>query len=122
MKTRDLPERRRELRLAFPPNSPPPPAQWGATAIDVPVRNLSSCGVGLLVGHEAQAGSVQPIRLYSLREKCWHLKLVKGIYVHPPEMDRWAVGCSFLQPLARHELRGMTGEAETERSAVEHEL
>jgi hypothetical protein len=105
------PERRRETRYSFDEATSPVSAQWGAASRAAAVRSLSKHGVGLVLPHQPEPGTVGPLWIFNPARSCWHIKLAKVIYTLQRDAALWAIGCSFIQPLASHDLQDMVAQA-----------
>jgi hypothetical protein len=104
-------ERRRETRYRFADSGCPVSAQWGEASHEAAVSSLSLHGIGLVLPQEPEPGSVRPLWLYNPARSCWHIKLAKVVYTIPRGENHWAIGCSFVQPLANHDLQDMIATA-----------
>lgn len=86
-------------------------AQWGEASRAATVNSLSHHGIGLVLQDQPELGAVRPLWLFNPARSCWHVKLAKVIYTMPRDATRWAIGCSFVQPLAAHDLLDMVAQA-----------
>lgn len=100
-------DRRRESRYSFAETESPVSAQWGSASRMAEVRSLSQHGIGLVLPHQPEPGTVGPLWLFNPARSCWHIKLAKVIYTLPRDATLWSIGCSFVQPLEAHDLQDM---------------
>ena len=69
------------------------------------VKNISATGIGLLLSHEVEVGSVLFIQLRGLRRGLTRTQLARVVHVTPEGPGRWLVGCRLTGTLSDQELR-----------------
>jgi hypothetical protein len=110
-------ERREETRHAIHFPGSLIPALIGHAAHSAVVRNISLGGIGLVVNQDSIAEDGRVIvQLYNSARSCWHLKLAVVAYALPRDDESRTVGCSFLEPLAQGDYRGLLAAATQDAS------
>lgn len=66
--------------------------------------DLSAAGVGVVLPHRVEAGTVMQVELPDQRRQVLHLKRLRVIHATPRPDGTWLVGGAFGQPLSSDEL------------------
>jgi len=98
-------ERRRMPRFSCKSGETIAATLMGGGIREVQVRNISTGGLEVILGQEAEPNKLLTIELFNRSRNCWHLKAARVVYAFPHDQDRWRVGCSFSFPLSDSELQ-----------------
>lgn len=98
--------RARARRCCTPQNAPPATAAVGTELWPLPIRDISSAGLGILFERRLDPGDVVAVELLNRGLNFWHLKLLRIVHV-TPYGGLWLVGSSFLNELTDEELEAL---------------
>jgi hypothetical protein len=82
-------------------------ASFGQEHWQAPVRDISTAGMGILLDHRVDPGSVLAIELLNKFHQFWHLKLLRVIHATPQDGHGWLVGSAFLKSFTDDEFQAL---------------
>lgn len=75
------------------------------------VRDISCTGIGLLLARRFEVGTLFTIELAGTPEGQTQMLVARVVHAALQQDGNWFFGCSFLSPLAEHELQSLIGTA-----------
>jgi hypothetical protein len=75
----------------------------------VPIHDISTAGIGVVLDHRLDPGTLVTIELLNRTWNFWHLKLLRVVHATPQADDRWLVGSVFLRKFSDDEFQALLG-------------
>ena len=101
-------ERERRIAVRYVPNQQTScqlVVGLGCRVWQAPIRNLSECGIGLLLDQQLEPGILLALELHNPSQPLCRTLLAVVVYAEPDPQGDWLIGCQFASLLTEGELQ-----------------